>query len=112
MINNSNPIKWGFFAYDKHFLAMIRRAEKLTTNIGSYLSDFAIKTCTEAASVHASVHHYDSDDDDDDGDYGQYHDDPTTVLSKGSSFSQPSSEGNCAGKGIQARTQHSRERCR
>ena len=68
MINNSNPIKWGFFAYDKHFLAMIRRAEKLTTNIGSYLSDFAIKTCTEAASVHASVHHYDSDDDDDDDD--------------------------------------------
>ena len=66
MINNSIPIKWGFFAYDKHFLAMIRRAEKLTTNIGSYLSDFAIKTCTEAASVHASVHHYDSDDDDDD----------------------------------------------
>ena len=69
MINNSNPIKWGFFAYDKHFLAMIRRAEKLTTNIGSYLPDFAIKTCTEAASVHASVHHYDSDDEDDDSDY-------------------------------------------
>ena len=66
MINSSNPKKWGVFAYDKHFLAMIRRAEKLTTNIGSYLSDFAIKTCTEAASVHASVHHYDSDDDDDD----------------------------------------------
>ena len=68
MINNSNPKKWVFFANDKHFLAMIRRAEKLTTNIGSYLSDFAIKTCTEAASVHASVHHYDSDDDDDDTD--------------------------------------------
>ena len=47
---------------------MIRRAEKLTTNIGSYLPDFAIKTCTEAASVHASVHHYDSDDDGDVGD--------------------------------------------
>ena len=59
MINNSNPKKWVFFANDKHFLAMIRRAKKLTTNIGSYLPDFAIKTCTEAASVHASVHHYD-----------------------------------------------------
>ena len=52
---------------------MIRRAEKLTTNIGSYLSDFAIKTCTEAASVHASVHHYDSDDDDDDDDDNEGH---------------------------------------
>ena len=66
MINDSNPKKWEFFANDKHFLAMIRRAKKLTTNIGSYLPDFAIKTCTEAASVHASVHHYDSDDDDED----------------------------------------------
>ena len=68
MINNSNPKKWVFFANDKHFLAMIRRAKKLTTNIGSYLPEFAIKTCPEAASVHASVHHYDSDDEDEDGD--------------------------------------------
>ena len=59
MINDSNHKKYFFFANAKHFLAMIWRAKKLTTNIGSYLPDFAIKTCTEAASVHASVHHYD-----------------------------------------------------
>ena len=44
--------------------------QKAHKNIGSYLPHFVIKTCTEAASVHASVHHYDSgdNDDDDDGD--------------------------------------------
>ena len=74
---------------------MIRRAEKLTTNIGSYLSDFAIKTCTEAASVHASVHHYDSDDDDDDDDDDDYDGDVDDDDDSQSALSSPLPEHLC-----------------